>query len=412
MKFGEKGQNLAEAFDNFVKKFAQNFESNENLEDEFKLIEDKQIDEIYKKYLEEEKKPKRDVRVADVIEIIKSLLEDPKLCFLNHQNELNNEKKLKLCILLKEKLGKFPFTVVLDEADLLTSIKTSQNTDSSQVDDLNINGFEALRRALSYFYPGTKIAFLTLGTKSTIVDINPVVIDMSSRYSNRKKISFPITFTSNCNIFSRKYPLMRLKPTHKLLKNPLMFKFLSTMGRGLWGIYPFDGVADQAAKKLKNGSTDSISHYLPVWMTLAGLSANPLSIETGTLVANHMGTLLDIDYSTRTLTVTYPSEPALALGAHQLLTNPSIYELNTVTSDLFKALRLKTQAVLLDRGEISEAFVAMMVLRVLYKTPNCAETRDSKESYDVLLNEIKAESLSDYHSLWETVSHLLEAPEG
>ena len=52
----------------------------------------------------------------------------------------------------------------------------------------------------------------------------------------------------------------------------------------------------------------------------------------------------------------------------------------------------------------------MIILRVLYETPNCAESCSDKESYELLLREIKEETsyAPEFKSFRETKINLLE----
>ena len=85
-------------------------------------------------------------------------------------------------------------------------------------------------------------------------------------------------------------------------------------------------------------------------MLLTGISANPLSLETSSLVASHMGTLLDLSADITKMTITYPSEPIMAIAAHKIISGNRENELN-----MFKILNEKTEAVVIDRGEMAEA---------------------------------------------------------
>ena len=128
---------------------------------------------------------------------------------------LTGEDIAKVWDIVAKKLKRFPFIVVLDEADLLANrLVTKIKTGSLSPFSKRISCFELLRRSISYLIPETKIFFMTLGTKSTVIDLNPPIIDNSSRYEIRSKIPFPIILSSNCNIFFDKYPIFSLNPSY------------------------------------------------------------------------------------------------------------------------------------------------------------------------------------------------------
>ena len=270
-----------------------------------------------------------------------------------------------------------------------------------------VSGFEVFRRALGYFPYGSNFFFLTLGTKSDVIHLNPPVLDMSSRFQKGKVIPKPITLSSNANIFSKSFPITKLNPSYKLLKNPLMFKFLLTLGHGIWSSFPFGLAVDSASRKLKNGSSGTKAYFLPVWMIRTGLSSNPLNIEAKSLVANHMATLLDISFQPdkteeiKYLTVSYPSEPILAMACRTLISE------NISDDSLFRVLKEKSEAVAVDVGKFAEVFGGMMVLRAIDNAKNIADDLRT-ENYEEKVEEITRLSPPEFKDLWNLKNNLLE----
>lgn len=368
-----------------------------------------------------------EAKVSDVADYISDLLSNPvKYVPIDTESchrELNTkfgssvqlkqvldyiELKKKACSFFELILERFPLIFVLDEVDILSKIPVRIILPLKKDSGKFMSGFEALRRALSYLNNSPSLFFLTLATKSTVIDINPPVVDISSRYLERKKVSKPIILPSNSNIFAKEYPISSLKPSSELLSNPIFFKFLTSLGRALWGCYPFFSVVNSAVMKMQNGSKDNVDYFIPAWMILTSFAANPLQSDASSLVAKHMATLLDLSKDINKLTVAYPSEPILALAAMELISGGNFNStLNQFPSEsLFSALQEKFEGTMIDRGEMSESFVALMVLRALKITPSCAKVCD-KNKYDSLLEDI-VELCPAFASLWKTRANLLE----
>ena len=238
---------------------------------------------------------------------------------------------------MTECLSLFPFIFILDEADQLNDIKSGTFT----------SGFEQLRRALSYLIPQTNIFFLTLGTESTIRDLNPSPRDDSLRYVQRKELLDPIVLLSNYSVYSRDlYPIENVKLTREILLNPIFFKLLATIGHPLWLSIPFNNLVGLAKHKLMNESVESKNHVLVLWMIRAGLMANPLDLNTRTLIVSQMASLFNLTPDLARMIVFYPSEPVLALACREILN-----DLNYSGPDvLFKKLDEFLETVYVDRG--------------------------------------------------------------
>ena len=344
------------------------------------------------------------IQVGHLEEFLGKILANSKACLKLDEKDKNRNIYSQICLELSDKAQKFPFLFVLDEADLLSNLQFNQIGLSL---NRTVSGFEVLRRALGYFPHSSNFFFLTLGTKSDVIDLNPPVLDMSSRFQKGKVIPRPITLSSNASIFSKTFPITKLNPSYDLLKNPLMFKFLLSLGHGLWSCFPFDIVVDAAKRKLKNGSTDTKAYFLPVWMIRTGLASNPLNIETKSLVANHMATLLDISFQNdkkdeiKYLTVAYPSEPVFAMASRSLIS-----ENQTGDDALFRVLKEKSEAVAVDVGKLSECFGGMMVLRAIDKAENHADHLKI-ENYQEKVNEM-SRLAPEFKDLWNLKQNLLE----
>ena len=393
----------AAAVQRAIHEFAKLFEENEHLELEFTVIDHGKMQNIYENFKKEgiESESESEVdnskimakdtfTVGYVSSFINNAIKAPRLCLTDQSDSLS----LSICNIIASKLRSFPFLFILDEADLLSDF-TFQQSDINRV----ITGFEVLRRALGYLDQDTRIMFMTLGTKSDILDLNPPVVDMSARFTDRNSLLDLITLNSNINIFSSEYPISKIELSYKILQNPLMFKFISTLGHGLWASFPFSTVVESARMKLKNGSAATKSYFLPVWMIRTGIAAQPLHIETKTLIASHMATLFDIRNDLQSMTVSYPSEPVLAMSTRSLIDESE-------DNSLFEVLKRKTEAVAIDIGRFGEIFAAMIVLRAIDCAPNHAYPINI-DSYRERLAEID-KLAPNFRSLWHKKTHLLE----
>lgn len=374
---------LKDNLDYSINEIGSLFLENETVQDKFSMISHEEMEKLYTRF-------GGNLSVKNVSQFFYSALKFPEQCL----DDINSHKEI--CVLLCNRFEKYPFFFVLDEADIIANIKKMPNHLGKEV-----SGLEILRRALGYINSGTAALFLTLGTKSDVVDLNPPVIDFSARFLNRKLKLDPITLTSNSNIFSKDFPIYELSPTFALLRNPFMFKFISTLGHGLWSAYPFSQIITTALMKLKNGSADTKGYFLPVWMVRTGLAANPLHVKANSLVAGHMATIHDVQDNLKNFIVSYPSEPILAIASKLAMSeNQDV--------PLFDILKDNTEAVSLDIGRFAEVFGAMIILRAIDRTPNFAKIYDDYK-YHQTLNEIKSLTPSKFHSLWEKETQLLEA---
>ena len=244
----------------------------------------------------------------------------------------------------------------------------------------------------------TNVFFLSLGTRSTVHDLNPEPRDDSKRYTKRTKLLKPIVLLSNSSIFAKDaYPTEKLKLSPDVLKNSLFFKYLVILGHPLWSSIPFNKIVHLATEKLKNGfGKNDYRYVLVLWMIRAGLMANPLDMNTRSLVASQMATLFNLSEDLARMIVFYPSEPVLAMACRRILS-----EINLPSADehLFTELEELVEAVQVDRGALSEVVGTMCVLTAIDSSTTCAESPSVAK-----LNE----EMADFKTLWEKERFVLE----
>ncbi|NBO23970.1 MAG: hypothetical protein EBU93_01840 [Chlamydiae bacterium] len=379
-------------------KLASKFENNANFT--FNVCDQDSLDALYKKVVprrdDKHEEPRVIESVDTIAKFIRNVLANPALLF--EEEEL---QKMHYKGFASEFFSDYPFVFVLDEADKLASeIKISGLSPIT-------NGFEALRRAISYLYTTTKIVFLTIGTKSNVVDLNPPIVDNSKRFNDRRTMPLPITLRGNLNIFSEEFPIHELNLTVQLLKNPLYFRFLCTRGRALYSSIPYEFMLDLVKTKILNGSAKDFGYVPVLWMILTGITANALSPEAGTYVASHFAYLMQIRDNCRKLIVSFFSEPVLAAVSHSLIDDLS---LNTL-KNLFLSLKEKFESIDLDCGQLGEIFGSMIVLRAIW-------TSDSVRIFESASNDSESNHLSKmndqpavFDDLWRTPIEYLMSDE-
>jgi hypothetical protein len=371
-----------------TKTLGARFQQNTTLGNEC-FVPDEEMKTLYSKFhFRELNNPT--IKVETVANYIKEILLKPEKCLLDPVDiESHN-----ICQDISRILSRYPFVLVIDEAELLAKeFLTPVESHKS------VTGFQVLRRALSYLEKKTKIIVLTLGTKINVLDLNPPVEDNSKRFLDNMTVPDPIILSSNLNILSKEYSVKYLKPSYKLLTNPLLYKYLVTRGHGIWSSLPYNGLVTIGESKIKNGTSETNEYVLSLWMILTGLTANPLSIEAKSLVSSHMAHLIDIRDNLSRLIVTYPSEPILGIIAHRL-----IDELKG--DELFSVLQRKYEAVDLNNGNLAETFAEMILLRAIHKSKPY-ERRIDQNNYENYLDEI-IELSPGLIDLWESHSHVLE----
>jgi hypothetical protein len=370
--------------DDNIFELGSRFEGNEHLDISSALVDDSLMNELYGLVSDGQ-----EVTVETVSLYIQSILSGSiKSKLPNTLLGGDMEGYEKVLTRLKD----FPFLFTLDEAELLANRNFTQKGRGIR----RITGFEIVRRAISYLQTGTNILFLTLGTKSNAIDLNPPVVDNSARFINRYVMPFPIILSSNLNIFSMRFPISELNVSYKLLKNSHMLKFLCTLGHSIWCSLPYDSCVSTAMTKIINGSSESYDYVLPIWMILTGLSANPFRREAGGLVASNMAYLLDISKDLSSLLVMYPSEPILAMAAHALIDFLPV-------DKIFRKLHEKLEVLQFDQGAAAELFGGMIILRAIHSS--CSVQTNESEN---CLKQMCELTPSNFTELWETDEHVLE----
>jgi hypothetical protein len=389
LQMTQQGTAASIAFKECLKQFGSLF--CENLSESFIMKSPEQMSEIFSYFTDEfytERTSSR-ITVENVAKFIEMVLSNPEKYYFFSGNMDSEYFRL-----LKEALKLFPFVLVVDEADLLIKHEVFISTSSNR-----INGLEIFRRALSYLHPTTRLVILTLGTRASIITLNPPLFDISGRYITRNTLPYPIILSSNTNVYSDRFPIYKMVPTFSLIKNPLMFKFLASLGRPLWTSYPFEQIVDFAAEnKLINGNTPPNKFLLAVWMIRTGLMANPVSTTASSLVAGHMATLFAASSDLKESVISYPSEPILAL-ASRYLTNSLGRDQNDA---LFTALKEYLGCVQINNGKYSEVMASMIILLIVDSLPNVA---NFAADYMTNLNHIRRD-LSAFSELWIIPSFL------
>ncbi len=343
--------------------------------------------------------------VKEIAIYIQKILDDPSLA-LRTEDYTASTQSILAAKLIGACLLKFPFLVVLDEADTLDKpIKVSANDDFSLV---KVTQFEVLRRAISYLVPGTKIFFLTLGTRSDIHNLNPPLRENSRRLQGRNELPRPILLLSNTSVFSEEeYPIEKLHLNQEVLKNPMLFKFLATLGHPLWSSIKFDSLIAIASAKIINGSEAKYKYVIPLWMIRAGLAASPKDMNTRTLIASHMATLFDLSPDLTRMLVFYPSDPILAITCRHIT---SEYLSKPEDNDkLYSMLSELSEAVQVDRGQMAECVGVMNVLRAIDLVKEVANYNCNANVAGSLISQMETEA-GYFNGLWRKKNFILEPP--
>ena len=365
-------------------------------------------------------------KVSHVVTYIHKILQDSVNCFKFDGDE---KKPLELdyhltfaCKVISSKINsENPFLFFIDEAGLLSKKNDYVINAFASIPQGKFSAFQIFRRALSYLDINTNIFFFALGTKSTIEELSPPIIDNSIRGLARKDFFPPIVVTQDFDIWREKYPLNEMVPCYKTLLNCCTFKFLATLGHPLFSSLNFDDIVNLAVDKLYNGSKEVEKTYLlATWMIRGGLACDPKSVLAESLVENHMATLFNIhphsnsstssqQFSCTTPTfaaagsarydITYQSTPCLALGAREA----SLRLRFDKKAEFFKQLDYKIESMVVDRGKLGEATGGLLTALLIDSLPNYAQTTLSLE----LIEEMKALTPEAFHSLWDAKGSLL-----
>ena len=344
------------------------------------------------------------VSVNSIAKYIQIILDDP---FSALDDQLKAIIPRRVSTAISKCLALFPFIFVLDKADELTNFAGWISNDDSS--NFRVTGFEVLRRAISYLLPCTKIFFLTLGTRSDILDLNPPLREINSGRLKERNVSLrPIILISNTSIFSKEeFPIKDVKVDYEVLQNPVFFKYLVTLGHPLWSSLVFNSVVGVASAKIVNDSSESYNFVPVLWMIRAGFAANPLSLSTRRLIASHMATLFDLSPDLANMIVFYPSDPILALGCRSLIN--SLCKIPSAEEHLFSKLEELFEGVQIDRGQVAECIGTMTVLRAIDLAAYTGEECRA-ESLEALVQKMTLKYGEDHKlsRLWKKKSFVLE----
>jgi hypothetical protein len=393
-----------EKFKEAMESYGEIFESNEHLKN-FSLISREELLIYYHESFHD-----KALTVKTVSSFISALLNRP-FCVLP-ESKRNIPAYIEACNRISKALKSFPFLFVLDEADLISTSFESKSI-ANVSEKKSASGFQAYRRSLGYLEASTcPYLSVAIGTRGDISKLNPPIIDPSSRFQKRSELSDTLIFSGNSNILAKKYRITGISPTYESLLNPIMFKFLVTRNRPLWGIYPFSSVVELAQTKLENGSRKLANYVLAIWMLRAGMTANPLHTNVHNLVANHVATLFSISLDREMLRVMYPSDPILAMARRCCLSAAESRIANAEETNykeiLYTKLKECIESIQIERGDFAESFAAMNILMAIDRSKNECETNIS-DKYNEKLSEIKSESHECLHELWEKKESLYES---
>ena len=327
---------------------------------------------------------------------IKELLKNPKQFLICRQQ--TPEPFNSICDALSRIVAEFPFILVIDEAHLLANIFFQYNSDSGRV---TYNGFQILRRALTYLDQETPLIVLTLGTRSILLDMNPPDID-SYRASRARAFMPPIILSGNFDIFTnvKGFSVTDFEPNYTNLTNPLAFKLLASLGSPIWSSLLFNSIVDTAILKLKNSTVDNSEDFFVSWMIRTGAMANPNSAATESLVAKRMACLFNLSSDLKSMSIFYPSQPIFGIAARRML-------LESHHREFFSALENNRSLMESNSGEMAENFAFMNALRAIDLSPNKALPCHNRDEYRERLKEICIDC-PELADLWKTKSFLLE----
>ena len=363
-------------------------------------------DSLQNDFLEASFKKSEKAKVSHVVDYILKILQNSENCF-NFDIELkkklleNNSNLSAACKAISAEItSEKPFLFFIDEAGLLSKM-VGYKIGSKKIE---YSAFQIFRRALSYLDMNTNIFFFALGTKSTIEELSPRIIDSSFRALPRKEFFPPIILTQDFDIWREKYPLNEMVPCYKTLLNCCTFKFLATLGHPMFSSFNFADIVQVVLEKLYNGSKATDKTYiLATWMIRGGLACDPKSVLAESLVENHMATLFNIkphaNSSSASYDITYQSIPCLALAARSASSNLGLEE----KFEFFHRLENKIESMVVDRGKLGEATGGLLTALLIDKLTNCAQFTLT----DALINEMKTLTAKKFHPLWDARGSLL-----
>lgn len=243
-----------------------------------------------------------------------------------------------------------PFIVILDEANFLLDRADSEN--------LKVDRLRLLRRATHYLGVYSNAVFLTLGTKSDYMDLNPSIGFDSMRDDKRKYLYPPFVLSRNTDLFNKE--IAKLHISCAMLKDPRFALVRISMGRPVWSALDLSKVAHIARVKLLNSSLDTGEALVACWMLRTGIPASPHMVDTSRhLVKSNMGTLLNIHPTLPIMNVSYPSEPVLGAVAQNIVSENLV--------KYFAKLRTHLLCSGFDRGDLAETLAAEICLEAIHK---------------------------------------------
>lgn len=244
-----------------------------------------------------------------------------------------------------------PFIIVIDEANLLSY--PEYNKDSGQVPRSRL-----LRRAMHSLGTKSNVVFLTLGTKTDYIDLNPVVSSDSIRDSGRFNLYPPFILSRNTDIFNDE--IVKKKINSKMLKDPRFILVRFAMGRPIWQSLGLSQVVRMARIKLENSSDETGQVFVACWMIRTGIAANPRMVEVSRhMVKSNMATLLNIHPELPIMNICYPSEPVLAMASQEIVSSDLVKYFNMLRNHLICAA--------FDRSDLAETLAADICIQAMYK---------------------------------------------
>ena len=282
----------------------------------------------------------------------------------SESNLLTMENVVKSCHILLEKIDlirkkasakdihSHPFVLIVDEASLLCT-KCSVT---------GISLFRLLRRAVNRLGSNCNFVFLTLGTNSDVLDLNPDLSFDPFRESVIGRTFPPFLLSRNWDLFID-YDELQKSPIgyNEMLKGRMMI-FWASLGRPLWSSISFERLMSFVRTKICNKSVESGEAFLAFWMVRVGLLVNPTHVVTQHLVQSLMGTLLYVSPDLRSLRVYYPSEPVLAVEIRAMLMEDFYFDKYYAALERF----IKQRAI--DTGPYSEIISADICLLAIAKS--------------------------------------------
>ena len=234
-----------------------------------------------------------------------------------------------------------PFLLIFDEASQI-----SERFSPIQ----KISYFRLFRRALSRISKNSNFVAITLGTNSSVIDLNLELTSDSFRGSSENRLFQPFILGKNWDLFLDYTEFVKNPIDYDILTSGRMVIFLFSLGRPLWASVDLNGLEELATVKLKNNSEKTGEAYLAAWMVRTGLLVHPSHVISRYLVKSLMATVLYVSEDCREMRVYYPSEPALAFAAR-----------NLVSSDMkshYEALEKFINQRAIDSGRFSEIIAA------------------------------------------------------